>query len=116
MSPEQLAVWEEWLAGRPPAIQEVARRYPPNCYRNKNNDRAHYILHAYEEPKDDSPVTVKVIHGADSFAPGFMVFGFKPDDLVVCGCGKWEPATDEQTENMARCVDALRALRQRAGH
>lgn len=26
---EQLAEWEEWLAGRPPAVAEVAREKPP---------------------------------------------------------------------------------------
>jgi hypothetical protein len=61
---------------------------------------------AFEEPEDKkAPVTVKILHGADSFLPGMLVFGHPPEDLVRCGCGKWqEPTQDEADATFAVSV------------
>lgn len=80
--------WEDWLASRPPKVRDVARRFPPDtCYRC-TEDRGHYAIYSYEET-GAGPVTVKLIHGADSFLPFVRVFGVDPETLLKCGCGNW---------------------------
>ena len=95
-TPEQL----DWLATRPLRIQKVAKRYPGfQCYR-ANDNRGHYWIYSYEEPKSlRRPVTVKLIHGRDSYLPGVAVFGVSPRTLIPCRCGHWEPPTAEQQKH-----------------
>jgi hypothetical protein len=95
-TPELLA----WANTRPPVIRDAVLAHPPGCYRLKSCG-GHYLLHSYSEP--DPPeyptVTVTVYHGRDSNRPGFSVFGISVDDLEWCGCGKWEPPTEEQCQS-----------------
>lgn len=83
---------EEWLKGRPPIIRELALKYPGDtCYTQEGE--GHYTIISYQESG-----TLKIVHGRDSFRPGFAVFGVPPETLRVCGCGKWEPPTTEQIQ------------------
>lgn len=81
-----------WIESLPPAVREVALRYPPGCYRSVPTPShllsGHYMLRSYDEEKSGA-VTLKVVHGDDSFLPGVTVFGFDPADLIPCGCGDW---------------------------
>jgi len=64
------------------------------CYRMKaDGGHGHYkIIRCCPENK-----TLFVLHGDDSFRPGTAVFGVRPDNLSLCGCGNWrewaEPST-----------------------
>jgi len=87
---EQLA----WIASRPKKVQAVISKCPPNtCYRGADGN-GHYALYSYEENKSGK-VSMKVVHGKDSFMAGFTVVGMSPDDIVKCGCGKWEPVKED---------------------
>ena len=104
MSEQEL---EDWLATRPPAVAAVARRFPPTtCYRSTEN-RGHYLIGSYEEPKCGG-VTVKLIHGADSFLPGIVVFGVDPETLISCDCGEWNWPTPEQTLEIREQIERMR--------
>ena len=110
MSDVNEAVWTAWLAERPLNVREVAEHLRPDtCYRSTEN-RGHYCIRSYDEEKAGG-VTLHVIHGADSFLPGFGVFGVDPGTMRACGCGNWEPfAADDcaEGEPIARKVfDAL---------
>ena len=90
--------YKKWLKSRPEHIRKVAEQFDPNtCYRSKNNARGHYCLYSFDE-NEDGTVTLRIIHGRDSFFPGTMVFGIDPNNLVLCDCGKWEPATEEDLQ------------------
>jgi hypothetical protein len=61
---------EEWIDSLPPKVAAVARQYPPTqCYRSTEHPRLHYAIRCYEEP-EHRPVTLKLMHGADSTLPG----------------------------------------------
>ena len=86
--------YNKWVASRPANVRKVAERFDPSrCYRSKN-DTGHYGLCSFEE-NEDGTVTLKIVHGGDSYFPGTIVFGVNPDSLVLCDCGKWKPATQE---------------------
>lgn len=107
------------LAKYPPHVAAVMQRVPPTtCYRLvRQSSSGHYWIHSFSEGLDaDGKPTgaVKLIlgHGADSFLPGMGVRGIDPSELVECGCGKWEPATEDQLywmrEHVA-CLDLARS-------
>lgn len=105
-SPEDLAQFEAWLAERP-AIAEVARAHSPfHCYRLKDhNPKGHYSIHAYDELEDGVALTLR--HGRDSTLPGVGVFGIKPEELIVCDCGKWEFPRLEQLEEQKKKIERI---------
>lgn len=94
-TPEE--IWASFLKKLPPHVAEVVREYPATtCYRSIENE-GHYWIYSYgEPPTKDGIVTVKIVHGRDSYLPGVMVFGVQIGSLVKCGCGKWESPTEEQ--------------------
>lgn len=94
--------FERWLSepDRPEAVRKLARMYPPVCYRS-TTDRGHYRIIAYAEDN-----TVRLVHGRDSYLPGFSVFGYKPADLVKCECGEWDMPTPSQQKFSRRRVKA----------
>ncbi len=96
--------YKNWLATRPANVRKVAKNFNPlKCYRAKDND-GHYALVSFEE-NGDGTVTLKIAHGSDSYFPGTMVFGVHPENLVLCDCGKWEPATQEDLRVSKRRID-----------
>lgn len=99
------AEFTKWLEGRPAIIQEMARAHPGwQCYRLKNaNALGHYRIYSYDENG-----TVLIQHGRDSHNPGLSAFGVNPDDLIVCGCGRWLPATDAQMKETLARIEAMR--------
>lgn len=95
MGAELGALKQEWIESRPPKIREIARRFPPDCYRLRDT-RGHYHIYSYGETTDGR-VVIQVAHGADSNLPGVMVFGIDPEELIHCSCGRWEWPSEEQT-------------------
>jgi hypothetical protein len=115
---ERRARFEAWIASRPARVQAVIRAYPaidedgePVCYRMTTNATAHMTIRSYDEPKDDMPVTLTIIHGRDSSLPGVATFGQPPEVLVPCGCGKWRWPTPEQLAATRRKIE--RRMRRR---
>lgn len=113
---EQRAEWSKWVAERPPSVQAVAVQFPPwICIRDASTGRGHYIVLAFAEPEGDEPVTLRVAHGADSFMPGFEVFGIAPEDMRMCGCGAWSWPSEEQAAESSAEADAFIAAVDAAG-
>lgn len=85
---EQLEAWTEWLAERPPAIREVAERFPPwELLRLKTSDHRVFIM-VYSEDNSGKgpPVTLTVAVTAKYNQVSFerQVFGISPEDLEPC--------------------------------
>jgi hypothetical protein len=82
---EERKAWAAWVAGRPDAVRRVAERFFPwILYRIKSGHRV--VLHAFDEPKGDGPVTVTVAVLAqfNGVVRERNVFGISPDELVEC--------------------------------
>lgn len=82
MTPEIQERWEEWIASRPPLIQELARKFPPGTEWVLFSDSLdYYIPYSYCE---NGTVTMTRISGG-LFAPIgtalYNVFGMKPETL-----------------------------------
>ena len=82
---EQIDEIDEWIATRPPEVQEVARRFKPwNLYRLKDtNDRVMVLSFDIEEDGAVS-MTVMVSTGYNFVVFPRKVFGIRPDDLEEC--------------------------------
>lgn len=96
---EQLAAWEEWLADRPPVIQDLARRFPPWAwFRLKDEPARLYVYHAVAFFEDG---TLRMAKYSVATGEGIIqVFGIKPDDLEPCG------SPDEEREGMGPAEEA----------
>lgn len=89
---ERDRLWEEWVATRPPNVQEVARKFPPwNTYLLKKTGQ-HLQLVSYDEPNDPAAeVTLTVNVWRPEFPPGEVaselfqrtVFGVHASDLEL---------------------------------
>jgi hypothetical protein len=74
------AGWNEWVATRPPIIQEMCRRLPPDrLYRIKDAHRCTIV--AYSE---DGTVRVNVSGEHNFLMFDREVFGINPNDLTEC--------------------------------
>lgn len=94
------AEFERWLADRPESVQKLAREYPPVCYRS-TADAGHYRIIAYAEDG-----TMRVVHGHDSYLPGFSVYGYIASNLTRCECGEWDMPTQKQVKKSEEKVKA----------
>lgn len=74
--------YDGWVASRPPAVQKVIKKYPPDTlYRLKTTDQI-VTIYSYSE---DGTVTVDITHDLNPHKPaGLTVFGIDPADLVEC--------------------------------
>ena len=97
-----------WLETLPPIVRALAERFDSDvCYRlTSTSDKGHYIIVTYA-----SNGTLTMAHGRDSFDPGMTVFGVPADDVLLCGCGKWEPPTKAQITAKQQEVARLHARR-----
>lgn len=74
---------EEWLAGRPQVIQDLARSHPPDdIYRlSSSTDDDVYMVHSYFE--DGTIKAIRYTQSPDGqLIPMWAVFGMRPEDLV----------------------------------
>ena len=88
--------WDEWVATRPPIIQELCKKFPPNRLYKLKSSNHRVTLYSYNE---DGTMTVIVSgeHNAVMFER--RVFGIKPEDLEECDLpGKDEPLGTMLTE------------------
>lgn len=91
------AEWDRWVAERPPVVQELCRRFPPNTlYRMKSTGERVTML-GYNEK---GTVTVAVSGQYNQVVFERNVFGVPPDDLEECDFpGPDEPLGTLLTEN-----------------
>lgn len=75
------AAWEDWVATRPAAVQELCRKLPPDrLYMNKPTQQRGTI-YSYSE---DGTVTVNFTGEHNLLMFDKQVFGIKPEDLEEC--------------------------------
>lgn len=78
----QKTEWENWVDTRPPAIQEMCRKWPPNVlYRMESGSGHRATVHAYNE---DGTVTMFVSGEYNRVIFSRAVFGVDPETLVEC--------------------------------
>ena len=88
-TPEQQQEFDAWVAARPPIIQEIVAKYPPNrLYRIKSGNRV--CIQSYEE---DGTVTGFVSGKYNLCTFERCVFGIPLDDLEECDL----PTEEEKT-------------------
>lgn len=101
--------WKEWVAGRPPGVQALCERLPPDrLYRMKSTGNR-VTLHSYAE---DGTVTVNISADFNAVIFERQVFGINPDDLEECDLPRPdEPLGALLTEeaDIKAHIDAMRA-------
>lgn len=108
--------YEAWVNEQPPHVQAIARKYPMRrdgkvvCYRSTQHPRMHYAIYSISE-HGDGPCTLTLIHGADSTLPGISTFGQPPEQLVECGCGRWQVPTRQQARRTHALMKRIRDRR-----
>jgi hypothetical protein len=78
---DQLASWDEWVAGRPPAVREMCESFPPWHYYDMPKTGQIVTVRAYAE---DGTMRVLVV-GDQISIPAIVpleVFGVPAEDLV----------------------------------
>lgn len=79
------AEWDEWVASRPPAIQELCRRFPPDRLYLLKSSNHRVFLYSYEEGADGTNTLSVIVSGEYNFVSfDRRVFGIKPEDLEEC--------------------------------
>lgn len=73
--------WQEWVASRPPTIQDLCARLPPDRLYRLVPSGSRVTLHSYEE---DGTVTVDVSPEFNLTMFNRQVFGVAPEDLEEC--------------------------------
>ena len=84
------AAWEEWVSSRPPVVQELCRRYPPDRLYSMKPHGQRVTLVSYSEK---GTVTVDVSAQWNFVTFERQVFGVNPANLEECDL----PADDELT-------------------
>lgn len=106
--------WNEWLESRPPAIRDLACRFPPNkLYRLKSS--GHRVTIASYEEHEDGTVGFRVNVGGDYNCVAFerSVFGIPADGLEECAL----PGPAELLGSADMSVEEARAaMRWEDGH
>ncbi len=90
ITPEQRLAYAKFIGGLPLAAQTTAEAHAGlTCH--KDIMGGHFWIQVFH---DDG--TVWLLHGRDSTLPGLDLKNHDPDDLSICDCGNWMPATKEQ--------------------
>jgi hypothetical protein len=83
MNEERAREYKEWFDARPPAIQELIKRFPPNKLYRLTATGHRVAIIAYSEGET---LRVSVLHQFNPEGLAFEreVFGIKPEDMVEC--------------------------------
>lgn len=83
-SDERRADWQTWVDGRPPAVQQLARKFTPwSLWLLKSGHRV--VPHSFDEHADGSyTMSVDVLAVFNSVTFERRVFGVRPDQLEPC--------------------------------
>lgn len=82
--------WLGWVAERPPVIQDLCRRFPPDTLYRLKTSNHRVTIHSYSE---DGTMTVSVRGEFNLVSFERNVFGVKPEDLEECDL----PSPDDST-------------------
>lgn len=74
-------VWGEWVLSRPPIIQDLCKRFPPDRLYLLKSTGHRVTIFSYSE---NGTVTAKVLGKYNLVMFERMVFGIKPEDLEEC--------------------------------
>lgn len=74
-------VWDEWVSGRPPNIQDLCRRYPPDRLYLLTSSGHRVTVYSYNE---DGTVCVSVTGKFNQVLFDRNVFGVDPKLLEEC--------------------------------
>ena len=103
------AEFDAWVATRPPMIQRMCKRLPPDRLYLLKSSGHRVTLHSYSE---NGTVTVDITGRYNLISFDRQVFGISPDDLVECDF----PPSDEpigtmltKKEDVLAVVNARRA-------
>ena len=112
-TPDMIAEYQAWLAGRPPQVRAVAERFRPwELYRLKTSKHRVIVLSFGETMDGRVELTVLVSGQFNAVMFDRQVFGINPDDLEPCEL----PTEDEvlgtmmTPEEVDENIDALRAM------
>lgn len=85
LTPKQEKELEEWTCGRPPHVEAIVRKYPPDrLYRIKETGHRGTIR-VYQEHTDGSvTVSLQVDGRFNRVLFSRVVFGIKPEDIEEC--------------------------------
>lgn len=103
-----MKAWDEWVESRPPVVQDLCRRYPPDrLYRIKDSGHRCTLV-SYSE---DGTMKVNVTGQFNFVTFDRQVFGIKPENLEECDL----PGADEhlgtaltEKEDIDAFVDLVR--------
>lgn len=100
--------WAEWVASRPPVVQELCKRLPPDRLYLLKSSGHRVTLISYNE---DGTVKVAVTGQFNALTFERQVFGIKPEDLEECDLPKeGEPlgALLTEEDDIKEFIDATR--------
>lgn len=78
---EQKEEWDEWVKTRPPIVQEMCKKFPPNRLYKLKTSNHRVTLYSFSE---DRTITVIVSGEYNAVVFDRKVFGIKPEDLEEC--------------------------------
>ena len=96
------AAWEDWVSSRPPVVQDLCRRYPPDRLYSMKPPGQRVTLVSYSE---NGTVTVDVSAQWNVVTFERQVFGVDPATLEECDL----PADDEPTGAVLTAEGEIRA-------
>ena len=110
---EQIALWDDWVAERPPHVRAVAERFDPwSLYRMQSTGHRVTVQFFSEGEGGKVTLTVAVTGEFNLVSHERAVFGIDPDDLVPCDL----PSADETLgaimtpQDVENNIDAMRVL------
>jgi hypothetical protein len=95
-------LWDEWVASRPPVIQELCRQYPPDRLYRMDGDGHRVTIHGYSE---DGTLIVEIRGAYNRLVFERNVFGVDPLRLTECD----PPGPDEPCGAVLTEDDAIEA-------
>ena len=100
--------WNEWVAGRPPVVQEMCAKLPPDRLYLLTPTGQRVTLVSYSE---NGTVTVAVTGGYNAVTFDRQVFGINPDDLTECdlpGEDEWLGTLLTEAADVDEFIDVIR--------
>lgn len=108
MTSEQRQAWEEWVASRPPVIQDLARRFPHTKLYRLTSTHQRVTIRGYNE---DGTMIVAVTGKFNRVIFDRGVYGISPENLEECDL----PGPEEENgslftdpEEIKEAVESLR--------
>jgi hypothetical protein len=106
-SEEEKADWDKWVASRPDAVRQVAKKFKPwKLYRMKSTGHRVTIYSLGEHEDGTVTLTVLVTGTFNKVVAERRVFGIEPEDLEECEL----PAPDEPLGSLDLPIGVIKKL------